>query len=69
MLSFYMQEVSFLQIMVVMYMNLLMLIYNGQFKPYHTRFKNRIELFNEFSVTVVTLLMVLYTDFVDNKDT
>ena len=37
--------------------------------PFTTRFKNRIELFNEITVLVCSFHMMTYTDFVGDVDT
>jgi hypothetical protein len=68
-LAFYCSELSFFQIMALMYINLGILMFDGYFKPYHSRFKNRLELLNECGVCIVTIQMCLFTDWVPSKDT
>jgi hypothetical protein len=51
-----------------MYLNLFNLIYIGGVKPFETIFKNRIEMFNELTICIVTIQMCLFTDFVGDRD-
>ena len=58
--------------MQIIYMNLLNLacmIYLGYNKPFTSRFKNRLEIFNEFTVMTCTLHMMAFTDWVPDVDT
>ena len=50
--------------MVLLYLNLLLIIYQGGQRPFNTAFKNRIELINEVTICICTLHMMLFTDFV-----
>ena len=53
--AFYCKEVSFFQIQSLMYLNLANLIYVGGVQPFESRFKNKIEMFNEYTICVVTI--------------
>tara|TARA_B110000285_G_scaffold233603_1_gene307901 strand:+ start:418 stop:1257 length:840 start_codon:yes stop_codon:yes gene_type:complete len=60
-------EDSWAQAMVIMFMNLFMLIFIGQQKPLSRMFKNRIELFNEFCVLIITIHMICFTEWVPGR--
>lgn len=60
-------EDSWAQAMVIMFMNLFMLIFVGQQKPLSRMFKNRIELFNEFCVLIITIHMICFTEWVPGR--
>jgi hypothetical protein len=67
-LAFYCTHLSFFQVQMLMYLNLLVLLYVGGVKPFETRFKNRIEMFNELCICLLTIQMCLFTDFVGGKE-
>ena len=66
-LAFYCTHLSVFQVQVLMYINILTLLYVGGVKPFETRFKNRIEMFNELCICILTIQMCLFTDFVGSK--
>jgi len=66
-LVFNWEDSSWAQIMVLEYMNLFTIIYFGLLKPMSTFHKNRIELFNEFCIQIITLHMICYSDFVPGR--
>lgn len=47
---FYWNDISWAQIMILEFMNLFMIIYNGQYKPFSRLDINRMELFNEVCI-------------------
>ena len=53
--------------MVLLYINLFLIIYQGGQRPFNTVFKNQIELTNEVTINVCTMHMLLYTDFVASQ--
>ena len=67
-LAFYCTHLSFFQVQMLMFLNLFILLYVGGVQPFETRLKNRIEMFNELSICVLTIQMLLFTDFVLSKE-
>ena len=51
------------------FLNLFCLVFLGLSLPFKTRFKNRLELFNEFTVVTCTLLMMTFTQYVPDVET
>jgi hypothetical protein len=60
-------HISWAQAMALMFMNLFMVIYIGQQKPMSRLHKNRIELFNEVCIAIITIHMICYTDWVPGR--
>jgi len=56
-----------LQIIILMLMNVLMIIYTGN-KPLNNRFMNRHELCNEFFVCIITMHIILFTDYIPDEE-
>ena len=52
-----------------MMQNLLILIFIGQFKPMADRKSNYQEIFNEFMICLCTIILLAFTQFVDNPFT
>jgi hypothetical protein len=67
-LAFYCTTVVFFQVQMLMFLNLFILLYIGGVQPFDTKFKNQIEMFNEFCICILTIQMTLFTDFVGRKD-
>lgn len=63
----YCEDISWAQIMVLQFMNLFMVVYIGQFKPMSRKHKNKIELFNEACIAIITTHMICYTDWVPGR--
>ena len=55
------------QIQMIMFMNIAVYIYDGDAMPMNSKLKNYIELFNEFTITIVTMHLLCYTDWVVSK--
>ena len=49
-------------------MNLLMTIYTGYTRSFKIRYRNRVELLNEYQFSVICYFMVVFTDFVKVTD-
>jgi hypothetical protein len=49
-----------------MVLNLGMIIYNGKISPMAIPFDNKLELFNEFMVALATIMMLTFTEQVDD---
>jgi hypothetical protein len=62
-------EKSYNQILALCYLNLMMTVYVGVFKPLQSTKSNRIEIMNEVFVTISTYNLMLFTDFVDSQET
>jgi hypothetical protein len=45
-------------------MNLFMTIYVGKMRPFNGRFRNNLEIFNDFAMTNLTLMMMFFTEWV-----
>ena len=67
--AFYLSETPTFQIQSIILINLFSLIYKGNNNPQISRFSNRIELFNEAFVCIVTLHLMFYTDWVPDSQT
>ena len=48
-------------------MNVAVYMYAGDAMPMSRRLRNYIELFNEFTITIVTMHLLCYTDWVVSK--
>ena len=62
------QDGNTLQILGILFINKGMLIYQGYFRPLKSRENNMIEITNEVWITLSTMHIVTFTDFVSNKD-
>ena len=56
------------QIIGMDFLNLGMLIYLAKIQPFQGRFRNRIELFNDFSQINIWLFVSLFTPYVTNPE-
>lgn len=68
-LCFNLDRFSGMQILMVKLLNLATLIYYGNIQPFQTRFMTRINLFNEFCISLVTWHLMLFSDFVPGQET
>ena len=50
-----------------MILNMVVILHLAHFKPITDNLKNRLEIFNEYMVSVITIQMVWFTDFIDQK--
>ena len=66
---FNLDETPGVQIIIINLINLGSCIYYGGVQPFDTRFRRRIDLFNEFSILLITWHMMCFTDFVLSSDT
>lgn len=57
------------EILILEFMNTFMLIYQGYFRPAYNLFENRVELFNEFNVSICSTMIVCFTAFVADQET
>jgi hypothetical protein len=57
-----------LQIVGLNIMNLAVLIYITSIQPFKGRFRNRLELCNDFGQIILTLHLMYFTDWVANPD-
>lgn len=62
------EDSSWAQIMVLEFMNLFMVIYIGQFNPMSRANKNKIELFNEVFVQMITIHMLVFTEWCNRPE-
>jgi hypothetical protein len=61
------EDHSWAQIMVLEFMNVFTIIYFGLCMPMSTLKRNRLELFNEFCIQIITLHMLCFSDFVPGR--
>jgi len=59
---------AFLQIMLLMYMNIFMIIYTAGLNPMKVRSVNRVLLANELLISFTTIQMLLFTDWVSDEE-
>ena len=55
-----------IQYLCLLYTNLLLTIYQGQFKPFIQKKSNRIELSNEFFMSLASYQVIFFTDMVED---
>lgn len=58
-------EYPSLQVGIFIYSSLLQVIYIGLVKPYEEKFKNNLELLNEFTVLIVSMMLPVFTDYME----
>ena len=61
-ISFLLPFYPWLQITLIIYLNLLIFLYAGSTKPHDSILKNRIEFFNEICIHCASICMLLFTD-------
>ena len=57
-------KIESLQIISIIVLNLLVSIYIGMVKPFNSKLRNRIEVFNEFVVSAACIHLYIFTDYV-----
>ena len=65
---FNLDEIPGVQMTFINLINLASCIYYGGVQPFDTRFRRRIDLFNEYSILLITWHIMCYTDFVVSSD-
>jgi len=66
---FNLEKIPGIQLIVVNLINLASCLYYGGVQPFETRFRRRLDLFNEYSILLITWHMMCYTDYVVRVDT
>jgi hypothetical protein len=56
------------QILAMFYLNLIMMIYIGNSRPFVTRRDNNIEFINEIFIWMSTMHIILFTEFVKDEE-
>jgi len=56
------------QIQFLMYMNLVILMYKGYFKPIAWRLQQWVDVWNELTICVATMHMLFFTDWVPDYE-
>ena len=56
------------EILIVEFINMGMLIYQGYFRPAYSLFENRVEFLNEFNVSVCSTLVMCFTEWQQSED-
>ena len=67
--SYFLTDYPILQIICLNLMNLLILIYITEVQPFFGRFRNRIELMNDFGQILLSFHIMYFTDWVSSPDT
>ena len=63
-LALFLKHLPIIILQINMLLNLFIIIYQGSICPFITRQQNRIELFNEVFITIITFHLCLFTQFV-----
>jgi hypothetical protein len=56
-------------ILGLLFLNIIMTIHLGQLRPFDSLYLNRIYLFNEYMIGVVSVHLLCYTDWIPSYDT
>lgn len=64
MIAFLVEHYPGIQIVLLNLLNLFSMIYLGYFSPFKTKFRNRLEIFNEVTVLMSSFYMMCFTDLV-----
>ena len=64
-IGFFLTQNQIYQILIVIYMQLMVLVYQGIVSPGPDRASNRFDLFNEMQIMICTQFIILFTDWVD----
>ena len=66
--AFYLLPLTIVKVQIIMMINLFIVIYQASYNPFITKKKNRIELFNEVFITIITFHICLFTEFMPNQE-
>ena len=64
MIAFFVRDLPSIQIIAFAFSNIAVFIYIGVNRPLTLRFKNNLELFNEFLIVLTSHVLFTFTDFV-----
>ena len=64
---FFLHDYSLFQVLIVISLSLISAGYIGRFRPLDRLFRNNIDVINEILVYVITMHMLLFTDFIDDE--
>lgn len=67
-IAFFLYETPFYQVIGMNLLNMFTLIYNGQVEPFNNAHSRRMDLFNEFTVMMITYFMFMYNDNIPDED-
>ena len=65
-LGFFIRDSPIIQILGILYLNIFMTWYQGAKRPLIERFDNRLELTNEFFISICSILMMTFTHAVQD---
>ena len=65
---FNMRDKNYFQIISMNYLNLFMLIYHGNTRPFTSSFRSWVEITNEIFITIDTFHFMLFTDITEDVD-
>ena len=63
---FMINDYAIVQLQLVIYINMIMMIYQGNYQPIASREENQVQLFNEVMIQLVTVHLLFFTDWVSN---
>jgi len=61
-------DIQIYHIIFLQYLNIAMIIYQESFRPLETRIKNRIETFNEVIISLASMHLFFFTDWLPDPD-
>lgn len=64
----YLQNKNYFQIMITLFLNTFFMIYTVSISPYRLKSLNKREMINEFVVLQMTNILMIFTDFVPDRD-
>ena len=66
--AFYLLPLTIVKVQIIMMINVFIVIYHCSFNPFISRQKNRLEVFNEVLITIITFHICFFTEFMPDKD-
>lgn len=67
-MMFKLQERLVFQVLIIQYLNIIAIIFTGKTKAHEFSKDNKIELFNEWFVTVAGMHVILFSDFAPDQE-
>ena len=54
--------------MLVVFINLIVLIIKGHYQPFESKFTNKIQIFSDLSILMISDSLLLFTDYIDKTE-
>jgi len=67
-IAVYMQKVAGMQVVILMYFNLLSMIYLAQVQPFKDKAVNKIEAYNESCIYLNSILLSTFSDYYEDVE-